>query len=100
MNSYVDPKDKEWSNCELQMYPEIDAPTTSKKRTKTQAQWRKADKHDFASKDKIFTNLKILEKESSITLIDGTSFNTEMLLPTDHHPFDHAVVTVKLERPS
>ena len=99
VNSFIGCDHEEWDE-QFQMYPKERASlTTSKKRTRTQAQWKKADKHDIESKDKIMTDLTILEQGSSITLIDSTPFEESLLLPRDDHPFDHAVVTVKLQRP-
>ena len=46
--------------------------TTVKRRTKTQAQWKKADKTVEESKDKIMSTLKILS--GFVMLINGDKY--------------------------
>lgn len=64
--------------------------TTVKKRTFTQGQYNKADKVVRESKDKILSNLKLLN--GKISYITGAEPSSQNLVPTDEHPFDHFVV--------
>jgi uncharacterized membrane protein len=70
--------------------------TTVKKRTYMQGQFAKAEQIVYESKDKIISNLKILE--GKISYINGKVPSKENLVPTNEHPFDHFVVVAILEQ--
>lgn len=81
------------------MYPTEEKDyTTSKRRTKTQAQWHKADIHVQESKDKIITTLPFAQK-GKISYIDSAKeVKDNALLPSDDHPFDHFTVIANVDR--
>lgn len=72
------------------MAPDVpEKPTTVKKRSFMQAQYKKAGVAVSEVKDHIVTTHTILE--SSIEKINGEE-STDELLPNDTHPYDHYVV--------
>ena len=96
VNSYYGPDRNAEFMKSFKMYPTLEKEhTTIKQRTKTQAQWKKAELKVEESKDKIMSTLKILD--GSIVLINGDSTRSKSILPSDNHPFDHFAVVTTLD---
>jgi hypothetical protein len=98
LNSYLAPDenlDKRFS-----MFPSDDkAITTIKMRTMAQGQYEKGNIANVESKDKIITDLPIINNSGSITFIDGhTPATNNSYVPTDEHPFDHFLVACTVAR--
>ena len=93
VNSYFGPDRSPIFKQGFEMYPSReDEHTTIKQRTRTQAQWKKAELKVEESKDKVMSTLRV--KGGKIVLINGDETRNKNILPSDNHPFDHfAVVT-------
>jgi hypothetical protein len=98
LNSYLAPDE----NLEkrFSMFPSDDkAITTIKMRTMAQGQYEKGNIANVESKDKIITDLPIINNSGSITFIDGhTPATSNSYVPTDEHPFDHFLVACTVAR--
>lgn len=89
LNSFMDNFSKEYH-----LFPSrVEDKTTCKTRTITQGQYKKANKQDEVSKDKIISSLPIIV--GKVCLISGTNVRRDkLLIPRDSHPFDHFALIV------
>ena len=97
LNSFASYEQNESFSKMYDMYPlQEGAYTTIKKRTRTQAQWKKAEDEVRESKDKVMSTMEIMV--SKIQLISGERIEelAEKLLPADEHPFDHYCIVTEL----
>lgn len=68
--------------------------TTIKKRTFSQAQFRKANQEVRQSKDRIISTLRIIDGE--ISYLNGDKADGRSYIPTHEHPHDHFLVNTKI----
>lgn len=98
LNSYLAPDEN--LKKRFSMFPSDEkAITTIKMRTMAQGQYEKGNIANVESKDKIITDLPIINDSGSITFIDGhTPATNNSYVPTDEHPFDHFLVACTVAR--
>lgn len=82
---------------QLESYPHSQKDmTTLKKRTISQGQFKKANKEDHNSKDKVLSTKPIIT--GKISSLNGRIINPKgQMIPNDNHPFDHFLLVTYVE---